>query len=97
MPPSKRHCTGNLQPAFSGQLAGIRVAEDSVGALALLRAVHCHPKRGIGNVAYWGRRVHTRIIPVSKQVSRECVRRATVDENRRFAHHLNSPVAMLTE
>ena len=68
MPPSKRHCTGNLHPAFSGQLAGIRVAEDSVGALALLPTVHCDPKGSIRNVAYWGRRVDAAIIPVSTSV-----------------------------
>jgi hypothetical protein len=81
MPPSKRHCTGNLHPAFSGQLAGIRVAEDSVGALALLPTVHCDPKGSIRNVAYWGRRVHAAIIPVSTSVC---------------ASHLNWPVTMLS-
>src|SRR5580704_5264172 len=65
MPLGEWHRGGDLHAAISGQLARIGVAEEGVGELALLRAVHCYPQGGIRNIANWVCQAHgSRIIPV---------------------------------
>jgi hypothetical protein len=53
MPLREGHGGSDLRATLAGQLAGIRVAEDSIDALALPGAVYRYPQSSIRNVTNW--------------------------------------------